>query len=62
MTPGPRPLLVDSLFVYMRLMAAGSAAQLALQPGGVLGVNSLDDALAQRANAAVARFVAEFLR
>ena len=44
------PLLDDSLFMYMRWIAAGNAAELAVYPGGVHAFNVFPIALARRAN------------
>lgn len=53
------PLIDDSLFMHARWRAAGNEARLAVFPGGVHGFHMLEGALAQSANASVARFLAE---
>lgn len=52
------PLADDSLFIHMRLQAAGVASELAVYPGGVHAFNFLEGELARSAN----EYAAGFLR
>jgi acetyl esterase/lipase len=52
------PLLDDSLLMAERLGAAGSPVQLHIEPGAAHGFTSSDTAAAQRARAAIWRFIA----
>jgi acetyl esterase/lipase len=51
------PLLDDTLFMYMRWLAAGNAAELAVYPGGVHAFNFLEGELAEAANRALIQFI-----
>jgi acetyl esterase/lipase len=55
------PLLDDSLFMANRWESAGSAAELAIYPGGIHGFNMLPLPLAEQANERCRRFVAAAL-
>jgi acetyl esterase/lipase len=47
------PLLDDSLFMYMRWLAAGNSAELAIYPGGIHAFDAFPIELAGRANARI---------
>jgi len=51
------PCLDDSLFMYMRWIAAGNQAGLEVFPGGFHGFMMFNTAMAQTANARIVRFV-----
>ncbi len=51
------PLVDDSLFMHMRLQAAGVASKLAVYPGGVHAFNFLEGSLASTANEHAAHFL-----
>ncbi len=57
------PLLDDSLFMYMRWLAAGNDAELAVYPGGVHGFNGLPEPLdiTEQFNVRVDRFFESIL-
>jgi acetyl esterase len=52
------PLLDDTLFMYMRYIAAGNEAELAVYPGGAHGFNAFPIPLGQQANARIDQFLA----
>lgn len=51
------PLLDDSLFMYMRWLAAGNKAELAVYPGGIHVFNFFPIALADKANSRIHNFI-----
>lgn len=52
------PTLDDSMFMYMRWIAAGNRADLAIYPGGIHGFTFLPTALAREACVDMERFIA----
>ncbi len=55
-------LLDDSLFMYMRWLAAGNQAELAIYPGGAHGFTAFPFALANAANERMDAFLAQAVR
>ena len=53
------PLLDDTLFMYMRWLTAGNAAELAVYPGGIHAFDALPLEIANRANARIRKFISE---
>jgi len=53
------PTLDDSMFMYMRWIAAGNRAELAIYPGGIHGFTFLPTALGREACARVEQFIAD---
>jgi acetyl esterase/lipase len=53
------PTLDDSMFMYMRWIAASNRAELAIYPGGIHGFNFLPTALGRKACAHIERFIAD---
>jgi acetyl esterase/lipase len=50
-------LIDDTLFMYMRWMAAGNPAELAVYPGGIHAFNFFEFELANKANAKINEFI-----
>jgi acetyl esterase/lipase len=50
-------LIDDTLFMYMRWMAAGNPAELAVYPGGIHAFNFFPIELARKANTKINEFI-----